>query len=112
MALLGTSPPSHPSACPPETGGPIDGEYDDGDLTGMGVRVYIVDTGVQGSHHDFGGRVVSGHTVREGRTSRCFCMRTPTARTPRPLPGPPTPPHQLYSAPSTHTPRPSTPHTS
>ena len=50
MALLGTSPPSHPSACPPETGGPIDGKYDDGDLTGMGVRVYIVDTGVQGSH--------------------------------------------------------------
>ena len=43
MALLGTSPPSHPSACPPETGGPIDGEYDDGDLTGMGCftpRIY------------------------------------------------------------------------
>ena len=27
------------------------------------MRVYIVDTGVQGSHDDFGGRVVNGHTV-------------------------------------------------
>ena len=32
------------------TGGAIDGIYDDGDLTGSGVRVYVVDTGVQGSH--------------------------------------------------------------
>ena len=45
-------------------GGAIDGSFDDGDLTGKGVRVYIVDTGVQGSHDDFGGRVVNGHTVR------------------------------------------------
>ena len=43
---------------------PIVRSYDDGDLTGKGVRVYIVDTGVQGSHDDFGGRVVNGHTVR------------------------------------------------
>ena len=43
-----------------------DNSFDDGDLTGggTGVRVYIVDSGVQGSHVDFGGRVVSGHTVR------------------------------------------------
>ena len=34
-------------------GGATDGEYDDGDLTGKGVRVYIVDTGVLGSHDDF-----------------------------------------------------------
>ena len=46
------------------TGGPTNGEYDDGDLTGKDVRVYVVDSGVQGSHVDFGGRVVSGHTVR------------------------------------------------
>ena len=41
-----------------------DNSYDDGDLGGQGVRVYVVDTGIQGSHVDFGGRVVSGHTVR------------------------------------------------
>ena len=47
-------------------GGAIDGSFDDGDLTGKGVRVYIVDTGVLGSHDDFSGRVVNkhGHTVR------------------------------------------------
>eukprot|EP00964_Phaeocystis_antarctica_P013099 scaffold7180_cov64-Phaeocystis_antarctica.AAC.1 len=51
-----------PSSLALPTGGAIDGEYDDGDLTGSNVRVYIVDTGVQGSHDDFGGRVVNGHT--------------------------------------------------
>ena len=43
--------------------GADDDSFDDGDLTGTGVRVYVVDDGVQGSHVDFGGRVVSGHTV-------------------------------------------------
>ena len=61
-------------------GGAIDGEYDDGDLTGQGVRVYIVDTGVQGSHDDFGGRVVNGHTVRAASVARVQsseCPHTP-----------------------------------
>ena len=53
-----------------------DDSFDDGDLTGTGVRVYVVDDGVQGSHVDFGGRVVSGHTVLTGR------LHTPTARAP------------------------------
>ena len=52
------------------TGGPTDGKFDDGDLRGQGVRVYIVDTGIQGSHVEFGGRVVSGHTVRAAPYSR------------------------------------------
>ena len=71
-------------------GRPTDGKYDDGDLTGKGVRVYIVDTGVQGSHVDFGGRVVNGHTVRAAPHSRRPRTPTPTSyNTTRPS----TPPH-------------------
>ena len=55
----------------PCTGSPIDGKYDDGDLGGQGVRVYVVDTGIQGSHVDFGGRVVNGHTVRAAPVAAC-----------------------------------------
>ena len=56
-------------------GGAIDGIFNDGDLTGTGVRVYVVDDGVQGSHVDFGGRVVSGHTVLGplARAQHCPC---------------------------------------
>jgi len=46
-------------------GSPIDGKYDDGDLGGQGVRVYVVDSGIQDSNVDFGGRVVNGHTSLE-----------------------------------------------
>ena len=58
----------------------IDGSFDDGDLTGKGVRVYVVDDGVQGSHDDFGGRVVNGHTVRAASVARVQsseCPHTP-----------------------------------
>ena len=83
-----------------------DDKYDDGDLTGKGVRVYIVDTGVQGSHVDFGGRVVNGHTVRAAPVAACT----------RPLPVPPAhqlnhapqhPPHHPTTAHCTPSPRPS-----
>ena len=53
--------------------GTVDSKFDDGDLTGKGVRVYIVDTGVQGAHTDFGGRVVDGHTSLE-RTECASCQ--------------------------------------
>ena len=53
--------------------GTVDSKFDDGDLTGKGVRVYIVDTGVQGAHMDFGGRVVDGHTALE-RTECDSCQ--------------------------------------
>ena len=35
------------------------------------MRVYVVDTGIQGSHVDFGGRVVNGHTVRAAPVAAC-----------------------------------------
>ena len=70
-------------------GGAIDGEYDDGELTGQGVRVYVVDDGVQGSHVDFGGRVVPGYTVKAAPvvayTRHCPC-HPPTTATPRDSP--------------------------
>lgn len=39
---------------------PLDGNSDRGVLTGAGVDVYIVDTGVRATHEQFGGRVVAG----------------------------------------------------
>ena len=101
-------------------GGAIDGEHDDGELTGQGVRVYVVDDGVQGSHVDFGGRVVPGYTVKAAPvvayTRHCPC-HPPTTATPRdspsihpthpvptttdhPLPSAVAPPRRPTSAPS------------
>ena len=81
-------------------GGAIDGSFDDGDLTGKGVRVYVVDDGVQGSHVDFGGRVVNGHAVKAA----------PVAAYTRPLPVPHQPtsynttrqPQHIYRTPPDH----------
>ena len=39
---------------------PLDGNVDMGALTGAGVNVYIVDSGVRLTHEQFGGRVISG----------------------------------------------------
>jgi subtilisin family serine protease len=58
---------------------PLDGNVDFGPLTGAGVNIYIVDSGVRGTHEQFGGRVIagidpvssSGESVVEPRTSDC-----------------------------------------
>jgi len=42
---------------------PLDGNSSMGNLTGAGVSIYIVDTGVLASHEQFGGRVVAGLDV-------------------------------------------------
>jgi subtilisin family serine protease len=41
---------------------PLDGNYNY-DATGAGVKAYIIDTGILGSHTQFGGRVTSGFTA-------------------------------------------------
>jgi subtilisin family serine protease len=41
---------------------PLNGRYDYGESTGAGVRVYIVDTGVRGTHNEFAGRIVPGYS--------------------------------------------------
>eukprot|EP00964_Phaeocystis_antarctica_P097721 scaffold63802_cov63-Phaeocystis_antarctica.AAC.1 len=76
------------------------GYYKDGGLTGKGVRVYIVDTGVQDSHGDFRAsvgslrsRVVEGYTVRAAPVAACT-HPLPLYRAPAP------PPPELYPLPS------------
>ena len=90
--------PLAPSSLALLTGGAIDNEYDDGDLTGTNVRVYIVDTGVQGSHDDFGGRVVNGNTVRAASVARVQsseCPHTPLPPASYSTMRPSTAPHHL-----------------
>ena len=90
--------PLAPSSLALPTGGAIDSEYDDGDLTGTNVRVYIVDTGVQGSHDDFGGRVVNGNTVRAASVARVQsseCPHTPPPPASYSTMRPSTAPHHL-----------------
>ncbi|WP_039977353.1 S8 family serine peptidase [Vibrio jasicida] len=39
---------------------PLDGEYEVGRYTGKGVSIYVIDSGIDFSHPDFGGRAQSG----------------------------------------------------
>lgn len=39
---------------------PLDGNVSMGNLTGIGVNIYVVDTGVLAAHEQFGGRVIAG----------------------------------------------------
>lgn len=41
---------------------PLDGSFTDNG-NGAGVRAYVVDTGIRGTHNEFGGRVTSGYTA-------------------------------------------------
>lgn len=61
---------------------PLNGQYDY-DNTGVGVRAYIIDTGIRSTHQEFGGRVVSGYTaISDGRgTEDCDSHGTHVAGT-------------------------------
>ena len=67
------------------------------------MRVYIVDTGVQGSHVDFGGRVVNGHTVRARQSPPAYAPAHHSYNTTRP--STPPPPHPLTLSSSRIVPR-------
>ena len=84
-ALVAPVAQSAPSSAPwhldrmNQRSGPLDGNADFGDLTGAGVNIYIVDSGVLSTHEQFGGRVVagtdpvssSGESVVDPPTSDC-----------------------------------------
>ena len=49
---------------------PLSGTYDDKDVTGFSIPVYVVDTGIYAAHQDFGGRVAAGFSsISDGRGS-------------------------------------------
>ncbi|HEV7239769.1 MAG TPA: S8 family serine peptidase [Thermoanaerobaculia bacterium] len=41
--------------------------------TGAGVKAYIIDTGINTSHNDFGGRAISGHDAIDGSLPAADC---------------------------------------
>lgn len=47
---------------------PLNGTYTYDPNPGAGVSAYVIDTGVRGTHADFGGRVTSGYSVLSGVT--------------------------------------------
>mmetsp|Transcript_129566 Transcript_129566/g.361006 ORF Transcript_129566/g.361006 Transcript_129566/m.361006 type:complete len:683 (+) Transcript_129566:100-2148(+) len=48
-----------------------DGVYDNGNLEGAGVHVYVLDTGIRTTHQDFGGRAIPTLDVTQGRVNVC-----------------------------------------
>ena len=52
--------------------GALNGSYTY-DATGAGVRVYVVDTGIDAGHGDLGGRVVGGYNAVDGSGSTADC---------------------------------------
>jgi hypothetical protein len=51
-----------------QTSLPLNGVYSPGDLSGSSSHVYLLDTGVRGSHVDFSGRLGEGTSMLGGTT--------------------------------------------